>query len=90
MRRDHCQEVVCSRDRSNCQETGRTTAVHPPKEKTEDPPKIDPNVRAALDELEMALGTKVRLVPTSGAGGRIEIQYYSQEDLDRIYSVIVK
>ena len=61
-----------------------------PKEKTDNPPKIDPNVRAALDELEMALGTKVRLVPTSGAAGRIEIQYYSQEDLDRIYSVIVK
>jgi ParB family chromosome partitioning protein len=65
-------------------------ASTPSKEKTDTSPKIDPNVRAALDELEMALGTKVRLVPTSGAGGRIEIQYYSQEDLDRIYSVIVK
>jgi ParB family chromosome partitioning protein len=62
----------------------------PPKEKSEEATKIDPNVRAALDELEMALGTKVRLIPTSGAAGRIEIQYYSQEDLDRIYSVIVK
>jgi len=65
-------------------------ASPPSKEKTDNPTKIDPNVRAALDELEMALGTKVRLVPTSGAAGRIEIQYYSQEDLDRIYSVIVK
>jgi ParB family chromosome partitioning protein len=62
----------------------------PPPEKSEEPPKSDPNVRAAIDQLEMALGTKVRLVPTSTAGGRIEIQYYSQEDLDRIYSVIVK
>jgi ParB family chromosome partitioning protein len=66
-------------------------ATSPAKnEKSDDPPKVDPNVRAALDELEMALGTKVRLVPTSGAAGRLEIQYYSQEDLDRIYSVIVK
>jgi ParB family chromosome partitioning protein len=61
-----------------------------PKEKSEDQAKADPNIRAALEELEMALGTKVRLVPTSGAAGRLEIQYYSQEDLDRIYSVIVK
>jgi ParB family chromosome partitioning protein len=60
------------------------------KEKSEDKTKIDPNVRAAVEELEMALGTKVRLIPTSGAAGRLEIQYYSQEDLDRIYSVIVK
>jgi ParB family chromosome partitioning protein len=61
-----------------------------PKEKVEDKAKSDPNVRAALEDLEMALGTKVKLVPTSTAGGRLEIQYYSQEDLDRIYSVIVK
>jgi len=60
------------------------------KEKTEEQPKTDPNVRAAIEELEMALGTKVKIVPTSAAAGRLEIQYYSQEDLDRIYSVIVK
>jgi ParB family chromosome partitioning protein len=60
------------------------------KGKPEETPKIDPNVRAALDELEMALGTKVKLVSTSATGGRLEIQYYSQEDLDRIYAVIVK
>jgi len=65
-------------------------STSPHKEKSDDVPKIDPNVRAAIDELEMALGTKVRLVPTSAAAGRIEIQYYSKEDLDRIYSVIVK
>jgi ParB family chromosome partitioning protein len=60
------------------------------KEKSQDQPKADPNVRAAIEELEMALGTKVRLVPTSASAGRLEIQYYSQDDLDRIYSVIVK
>ena len=60
------------------------------KEKSEDKTKTDPNVRAAMEELEMALGTKVRLIPTSAVAGRLEIQYYSQDDLDRIYSVIVK
>lgn len=51
---------------------------------------IDPNVRAALDEMSSALGTKVKLVARSATSGRLEIEYYSQEDLDRIYSVIVK
>jgi ParB family chromosome partitioning protein len=49
----------------------------------------DPNVRAAIREMERALGTKVRIVEKSKKGGRIEIEYYSAEDLDRIYGVIV-
>jgi ParB family chromosome partitioning protein len=51
---------------------------------------LDPNVRAALDEIAMALGTKVRLYAKSPNSGRLEIEYYSQEDLDRIYGVITK
>ncbi len=47
--------------------------------------KIDPNIRAALDDMAMALGTKVHL-----SAHRLEIEYYSPEDLERIYSVIVK
>lgn len=53
-------------------------------------PALDPNVKAALDEMSMALGTRVRLVAKSPTAGRLEVEYYSQEDLDRIYSVIVK
>ena len=52
--------------------------------------EVDPNVRAALDEIAMALGTKVRLYAKSPNSGRLEIEYYSQEDLDRIYGVITK
>jgi ParB family transcriptional regulator, chromosome partitioning protein len=54
------------------------------------PAQPDPNVRAAVQEMEMALGTRVRLVPTKKNAGRLEIEYYSQDDLDRIYTVIVK
>jgi ParB family chromosome partitioning protein len=39
--------------------------------------------------MQRALGTKVRIVEKPKKGGRIEIEYYSQEDLDRIYGVIV-
>lgn len=60
------------------------------KEKKRDTPDLDPNVRAALDEMAMALGTRVRLVKRSPTSGRLEIEYYSQDDLDRIYSVVVK
>lgn len=52
--------------------------------------RVDPNIRAALDEMASALGTKVRLVSKTAQTGRLEIEYYSQDDLDRIYSVIVK
>jgi ParB family chromosome partitioning protein len=48
----------------------------------------DPNVKAAVQELERVLGTRVRIVPKSEQRGRIEIEYYSPEDLDRIYEVI--
>ncbi len=51
--------------------------------------QTDPNVKAALDQMQRVLGTKVRIVEKPKKGGRIEIDYYSQDDLDRIYSVIV-
>jgi ParB family chromosome partitioning protein len=49
----------------------------------------DPNVRAAIQEMERTLGTKVRIVEKAKHRGRIEIDYYSAEDLDRIYTAIV-
>jgi len=49
----------------------------------------DPNVKAAIEELERVLGTKVRIVEKAKQKGRIEIEYYSAEDLDRIYTAIV-
>jgi ParB family chromosome partitioning protein len=48
----------------------------------------DPNVKAAVQELERVLGTRVRIVEKGPQRGRIEIEYYSAEDLDRIYSII--
>lgn len=51
-------------------------------------PALDPNVRAAIEELERALGTKVRIQDRGKGRGKIEIEYYSAEDLDRIYGRI--
>jgi len=49
----------------------------------------DPNVKAASDDLERALGTRVRIVELSDQRGRIEIEYYSQTELDRLFQRIV-
>jgi ParB family transcriptional regulator, chromosome partitioning protein len=51
--------------------------------------QLDPNVKAAIQEMERVLNTKVRIVEKAGQKGRIEIEYYSAEDLDRIYTAIV-
>ncbi len=57
--------------------------------KSVDEIETDPNVKAAIQELERVLGTKVRIVEKAKQKGRIEIDYYSSEDLDRIYAAIV-
>jgi len=47
----------------------------------------DPDLKAAEDRFRQALGTKVRIHP-AGRGGRIEIDYYSHEELERILEAI--
>ena len=51
--------------------------------------KIDPNVKAAIQEMERKLGTKVHVKEGARGRGKIEIEYYSAEDLDRIYDAIM-
>lgn len=51
--------------------------------------KLDPNIRAAVQELERTLGTRVNIVGTPKQG-RIEIKYFSAEDLNRIFEWIVR
>ncbi len=50
----------------------------------------DPNVRAAEVKLRRHLGTQVRILPAKpGSPGKIEIEYYSPSDLNRIYDAIL-
>jgi ParB family chromosome partitioning protein len=52
---------------------------------------VDPNTKAAEVKLSRALNTKVQITSgKKGVGGKIEIEYYSTDDLDRIYEVITK
>ena len=51
----------------------------------------DPNVRAAETKLRRALGTQVRILQGATNGpGRIEIAFFNDLDLDRIYSTLMK
>ena len=60
-----------------------------PQPKTVAEVDTDPNVKAAIQEMERVLGTRVRIIERARQKGRIEIEYYGPEDLDRIYSLIV-
>ena len=55
-------------------------------ERKEAKPEKDANVRAAEDKLRQALGTNVKISPSGKDGaGKIEIEYYNVDDLDRLY-----
>ncbi len=48
----------------------------------------DPNVDAAEEKLQRALGTKVR-IHQGAKGGRIEVFAFSQEELERVYELLL-
>jgi ParB family transcriptional regulator, chromosome partitioning protein len=51
---------------------------------------LDPNIKAAEVRMRRDLGTQVRVIPDGkGTGGKIEIEYYSDSDLDRIYQLVI-
>ena len=54
-------------------------------------PAFDANTRAAIDELERVLGTKVTITRCSKQRpGQLLIDYYDSSDLHRIYQLIVR
>lgn len=65
---------------------------NPPVEKTSKPSNIDPKYTAIYQDLEekmkKKLGTKVSISPKDSKKGKIEIEYYSQDELDRIVKLI--
>lgn len=50
----------------------------------------DANTRAAESKLRRRLGTQVHILPNQSAdGGKIEVQYYNDNDLQRVYELIM-
>jgi ParB family transcriptional regulator, chromosome partitioning protein len=52
------------------------------------PPRLDPDMERVEEELRRSLGTKVTLA-RSRRGGRIIIEYYSDEELSQLYDRLI-
>lgn len=57
--------------------------VAKPKVKVEN----DPELASLAEEMKRALGTQVRIIP-KGKGGKVEISYFSAEDLERFLELL--
>lgn len=52
-------------------------------------PLLDPDLKSIVENLQRSLGTRVRLLPKArSTKGKIEIEYYTAADLERIIQVI--
>jgi ParB family chromosome partitioning protein len=66
----------------------RATSPQSPGERST-PPSNDANIRAAELKMKRFLGSQVR-IHLGNNGGRIEIDFSSASELDRIYSIIMR
>ena len=65
---------------------GRNTRKAPLKQQ-----EGDANLRAAESKLRRHFGTRVRIVQVRGTtAGRIEVEFYNQGDLDRLYGLLTQ
>ena len=58
-------------------------------EKPREEPQKDVHTRAAEEKLRFALGTRVRIL-RKGKGGRIEVDFTSEDELHRIYEQLLR
>jgi ParB family transcriptional regulator, chromosome partitioning protein len=52
--------------------------------------ELDPNETAAADRLRLALGTKVDILAKAKGSGEIRIHYFNQEELMRLYTILME
>lgn len=50
--------------------------------------QLNPDLQAVVDSLQDFLGTRVKIALGKGGHGKIEIEYYSEDDLQRILDVM--
>jgi ParB family chromosome partitioning protein len=75
------EQAVQALKRSSSSPSGRGNST---------PSGNDANIRAAELKMKKFLETQVRIIQRSQNGGRIEIQFNSASELDRIYSIIMR
>ena len=67
---------------------GKTTTRSPRAAKTPVAP-LDPDTRAYVERIERHLQTKVTLHPTAEGGGKLEVNFFNLEDLERIGGLLL-
>ena len=50
----------------------------------------DPNVLAAEERLQSAVGTRVRIVQNRAGSGRLELHFFSAEELERVFDIVLR
>jgi len=50
----------------------------------------DPNVSAAEEALQRAIGTKVRIFQRRSGAGRLEVHFFSAEEMERVYQMLLR
>jgi len=50
----------------------------------------DPNVAAAEEALQRAIGTKVRIYQRKTGAGRLEVHFFSAEEMERVYQMLLR
>lgn len=60
------------------------------KPKRPSPQSVDPNIKAAETKLRRALGTRVKILQAADGKGKLEISFFNTQDLDRLYSLLVR
>ena len=66
----------------------RETPGEGEEKKQKERQKIDPNLQAIIDDMTRLFGTKVR-IKKNGERGKIEIEYYSPEEFERITEILL-
>lgn len=66
----------------------RSIAASPPVAKSRR--QKDPQIASIEEKLMHSLGTKVRLLHKGKKGGKVEIEYYSLEELDRLLEILMQ
>jgi len=67
----------------------RRLTAPPPDRRAGEPTPADVHTRQAEDRMRFALGTRVRIA-RKGKGGRIEIEFTSEDELNRLYELLIK
>ncbi|MGB0619300.1 MAG: ParB/RepB/Spo0J family partition protein [Myxococcota bacterium] len=68
---------------------GGSRRTPPAREPKTGAPTLDPDTRAYVERIERRLQTKVSLHPDSSGGGRLEINYFNLEDLERLGQMLL-